>query len=85
MTTNGVHYEDSLITVSNAPGYRDVGIELQLMNDQGTYQKIEVRLDAADSQALLAELLSVHRLAWRGGKPIDVRPGEVRPVDLIGS
>lgn len=50
----------------------------------GAKRRMEVRLSAQDSLALLRELVSAHRVAWHLGKPIDWRDGEQRPTDLIG-
>lgn len=72
------------LTVSNAPGCRDVTFHLTFDGAGAEVAQIELRLAAGDTQALLSELLHIHRFSWceRNGPddPIDVKDGEQRPT-----
>lgn len=81
MEIDGVLHDDAFDGLVVGPGYRDIGLRVKLNRGDGTTEKVEVRLSRDDSIALLRELLSAHQLAWGGKreKPLDPRPGEVRP------
>jgi hypothetical protein len=76
---DGRIYNDQLRSVSFAPGYRDIGMQVEL-NDGVQSKQIELRFDDVDAQLLLHELLDAFELAWRDESgPIDKSPGEIKP------
>lgn len=78
MTINDTHYPDSYTGLSEAAGYRDVGILVTTHEGQA----IRINLRAADTLAIWRELGRVLSLAWHDGSPCDVQPGERRPADI---
>lgn len=80
-------HDDNLVTVSYAPGYRHIGLHLELnAGDGGALRPVEVRLDAPQSRALLTQLLAIHRLAWGDAaddRPLDAAAAEARPAEIL--
>jgi len=71
-------YENKL----DAPGYRDVTLVVKVAVGVDEIRSISLALSAADSERLAADLVSVHRLAWTRGKPLDADENEPRPAWL---
>jgi hypothetical protein len=71
-------YENKL----DAPGYRDVTLVVKVAVGIDEIRSISLALSAADSERLAADLVSVHRLAWARGKPLDADENEPRPAWL---
>lgn len=84
ITSDGSLVPDRILTVSNAPGYRDITITMEL--HRGTLrEEVRIVLPPADALLLLGELVQIQRAAWANGRrPLDVAPGELRPTNLIG-
>ena len=75
-----------LVRVGEAPGYRDVSLELacELLGPQAPAvgeTRITVRLGVDDAREVMEQVRDIHRRAWQraSGAPIDGRPGEVAP------
>lgn len=75
----GDFHSAKLITISNAPGYRDA----MLYDVAERSPPTELGPSAKDTERILSEFLNFHRLAWskRYGRarPIDVSADEQRP------
>ncbi|WP_250479736.1 MULTISPECIES: hypothetical protein [unclassified Caballeronia] len=71
-------YESNL----DAPGYRDVVLFVKVAVGADDVRSVGLALSAADSERLAADLVSVHRLAWTRGKPLDAHENEPRPAWL---
>ena len=76
-----------LVRVGEAPGYRDVSLELacDLLGPQAPAvgeTKITVHLGVDDAREVMEQVRDIHRRAWlrTSGAPIDRRPGEVAPA-----
>lgn len=76
MTIDDIHHWDKLESVSNSPGYRDIGINIT----DHTGQRHRINLTAHDAALLHEEISRASRLAWKNGEPIDMLPGETRPL-----
>jgi hypothetical protein len=76
---DGGLYPATLLTYSEAPGYRDVSIYVKLGENQNT--EVELRLSPSDSDAVMLHIARVHALAWRDKErgPLDKKAGERRP------
>ena len=77
-----------LVTYSDAPGYRDVGLvfDVSLIGEgkpRGIH-RIAFRVDAKDGESILEQILQVHRFAWRNGKPLDMQANETPPRWVAG-
>ncbi|WP_213234622.1 hypothetical protein [Caballeronia sp. NK8] len=66
----------------DAPGYRDVTLVVKVAVGVDEIRSLSLALSAADSERLAADLVSVHRLAWTRGKPLDADENEPRPAWL---
>lgn len=66
----------------DAPGYRDVTLVVKVAVGVDEIRSLSLALSAADSERLAADLVSVHRLAWTRGKPLDADESEPRPAWL---
>jgi hypothetical protein len=71
-------YENKL----DAPGYRDVTLFVKVAIGIDDVRSIGLAFSASDSERLAADLISVHRLAWTRGKPLDADENEPRPAWL---
>jgi hypothetical protein len=72
-----------LVTSGDAPGYRDAQFVFDLKPlgnapDSAIRARIYVRPE--DGEAVVRHVTEVHRHAWDGHEPLDVRPGERRPT-----
>jgi len=65
-----------------AVGYRDVTLVVKVAVGVDEIRSLSLALSAADSERLAADLVSVHRLAWTRGKPLDADENEPRPAWL---
>lgn len=79
----GDHFRAKLVTIGNAPGYRDATVCVKFDEHPADAPPIELYLSADDSERLARDLLEIHQFAWspRNGRaePIDKEPGERRP------
>jgi len=71
-------YESKL----DAPGYRDVTLFVKVEVGVDDVRSVGLAISAADSERLAADLVSVHRIAWTRGKPLDADESEPRPAWL---
>jgi hypothetical protein len=79
--SDGVEFSARLVTYSNAPGYRDVGLIFDL-STQGAAPasfRAALHVSAEDGARIVADVGHVHGFAWKGGEPLDIRPGEKPP------
>lgn len=79
---DGGDFDATLHTYGDAPGYRDVSVELKVGELSNT--KIWLRLSPKDSESLMQHIARVHASAWGSvaREPLDVQPGERRPAWL---
>lgn len=77
---NTIDVIGSLVTWSNAPGYRDIRLTFDVQR-HGAPEKtrLGISINPEDGEKIVSQILDVHRWAWRNGKPIDQREGELRP------
>jgi hypothetical protein len=72
-----------LVTVGNAPGYRDVTVDLDLTpigeTDAPPF-RTSIRIKPQDGLMIAEHILDVHRFAWRREQPLDAQPGEKKPA-----
>lgn len=70
----------SLVTYGSAPGYRDASFVFDVQRP-GASKKCRLcfRVNAEDGEAMASHILDIHRFAWSGEGPIDIKPGETRP------
>lgn len=72
--------EAKLVTVAEAPGYRDADMILDIREETGATRRVRVRIESQDAIRIVEHLRQVHRRAWdRPQGPTDRRPGEIRP------
>jgi len=76
-----LEFAATFVTAGNAPGYRDVSLTFDLESIGEPRQTIRTRITVRpqDGEAVVREILDVHRFAWRNEGPIDAAPGEQRP------
>lgn len=69
-----------LVTYGHAPGYRDTSFTFDV-NRPGASETYRfcLRIGAEDGESVVRHILSAHRSAWEGGKPLDCQVGEERP------
>ncbi|BBQ02755.1 hypothetical protein BSFA1_78830 (plasmid) [Burkholderia sp. SFA1] len=79
---DGLVYSCQYESKLDAPGYRDVTLFVKLAVGVDDVRSVGLALSAADSERLAADLVSVHRLAWTRGKPLDADENEPRPAWL---
>jgi hypothetical protein len=77
--TDGQLYPTRVVTCSNAPGYRDINIQLAITDPERKVHHIEIHLQADDAIDLMEHVREVNRTAWSRGSPIDVKQDEQRP------
>lgn len=79
--SDGVEFSARLVTYSNAPGYRDVGLifDLSTQGAAPTSFRATLRVSAEDGARIVADVGHVHGFAWKRGEPLDIRPGEKPP------
>lgn len=80
-----MHFNATLVTYGDAPGYRDVRFTFDL-EPVGEIARPTVRASISvrpeDGERLVEHITGVHRSAWdrsSGGRPIDAKPDERRP------
>ncbi|MGK9236343.1 hypothetical protein KXS07_31465 [Inquilinus limosus] len=83
-TDDPAEFAATLVTWGHSPGYREVDLVFDLAP---AYQesslpsfRASIRISPADGEAIVRHIRDVHRFAWGGSEPIDVRPGEKRPT-----
>lgn len=75
-----------LVTYGNAPGYRDVIVDLDLTpigesaDTDGHTFRASIRIKPQDGLAIAEHILDVHRFAWRRERPLDAKEGEKKPT-----
>lgn len=77
-----IDFAATLVTWGDAPGYRMVELifDLQPIAEPPLPAfRGSIRLRPEDGEAIVRHIKAVHRFAWDGGEPIDVKPGEKRP------
>lgn len=81
-----VTFTATLVTHSEAPGYRDVGLVFDVRavgRDQPErWQRVELRIRPEDGEPIVSHIRRVHAFAWAPprARPLDSRPGESRPA-----
>lgn len=81
-----VEFDAKLLTAGSASGYRSATLRFALTArrlESAPTLIAELSIGAEDSAAVLAHFMDVHRQAWRGGEPIDVRAGDQKPSWLV--
>lgn len=82
----GEHVSAAVVTVANAPGYRDVRLTLDCLRvdgDEPDPVRLEVSLSADDALSVAQDVYAAHARTWASGRaPIDVKPDETRPYWL---
>ena len=78
----------TLVTYSEAPGYRDVRLTFDVSlicedRPKGMH-RICLRINPQDGVLIMEQILSVHRFAWLNGKPLDKQPDEQQPRWITG-
>lgn len=78
------YYNVSLKTYSTAPGYRDIGLVLDIEelrnHGDGRARSVTLRLEAMDAAVVMSQIADIHRMAWRNGRrPIDAADDEQCP------
>lgn len=68
-----------LVTVACAPGYRSVSLLIDITPVRGHTRRFDLNVPKQDAAEIHRHIQETHRLAWRGGDPIDKEPGEQRP------
>lgn len=74
-----------LVTYGNAPGYRDVTVDLDLTpigETEAPSFRASIRIKPQDGLMIAEHILDVHRFAWRRERPLDAQPGESKPAWL---
>lgn len=70
-----------LVTITEAFGYRDADLILDVREETGTVRRMRVRIEPGDARRIVEHLRQMHRHAWDQPQgPIDRRPGEIRPA-----
>lgn len=70
-----------LVSSGQAPGYRDASFTFDIERIGGDRKhRLCIHVSAQHSESMARHLLETHRLAWEHGHPIDVQPGERRPL-----
>lgn len=76
-----------LVTYGNAPGYRDVTVDLDLTpigeKDAPSF-RASIRINPQDGLSIAEHILDVHRFAWRRDRPLDAKEGEKKPAWIDG-
>lgn len=79
----GVDLQARFVTHSEAPGYRDATLtfDVKPLVDSGVEAtRLNIRLQAADTEDILRILGQIHRTAWSGSRPpLDAAPNETMP------
>lgn len=74
----------TLVNWGDSPGYREVDLVFDLAPayEESSLPsfRASIRIRPADGETIVRQIRNVHRFAWDGGEPIDVRPGEKRPT-----
>ncbi|MFN4266371.1 MAG: hypothetical protein ACK4F8_11575 [Aquabacterium sp.] len=81
------HEEDlsaKLVTIGNAPGYRDVRLTFDcevIGSDRRDVGQVRVcmSVNAEDGVTVMNHIKETHQSAWSRGRPIDARPDESAP------
>ena len=69
-----------LVTYGYSPGYRDVHLVLDVAEVLGhEKRRIDLRFNGEDAVTIHDQIEYMHRLAWDGKGPIDLKEGEQRP------
>ena len=80
---DGIILMDKLKTVGNAPGYREVSIEVEV-DRGGSTETLELNFSKDDAYTLMSSILDAQILAWKNSEgPIDIEAGETKPNLLI--
>lgn len=75
---DGGHFNARVLTLGEAPGYRDISLVLAIGSDGNT--QVDVHLDASSSVDVMLHIAGVHAFCWRSERgPLDARKGETRP------
>jgi hypothetical protein len=82
----GEHVSAAVVTVANAPGYRDVRLTLDCLRvdgDEPDAVRLDVSLSTDDALSVAQQVYAAHARTWASGRaPIDVKPDETRPYWL---
>lgn len=81
---DGGSYNVTLRTYSSAPGYRDIGLVLDIEemrnHGDGRAREVSLQLSATDAAVVMSQVADIHRLAWKGGRrPLDAADEEECP------
>lgn len=69
-----------LVTYGHSTGYRDAHFVFDVTEVLGhEKRRIDVRVNSDDAATIRAHINYVHRTAWEGKGPIDLKEGEQRP------
>lgn len=81
-----VDLQGRFVTHSEAPGYRDATLMLDVRpateNAPDIETRLNIRLGVEDTERILHALMNIHRFAWGRTKPLDAKSDESRPAWL---
>ncbi len=78
VTLDGSVYDDRLVTYINTPGYRSIGLEIEI--NRGTHrEKVLLKFNKRDAVAIMEAVKNINEIAWSKGKPNDAEQGEQKP------
>lgn len=82
LTKDGTIYRDELGPWSEACGYRDYCLIVEI-NRGRTIERFELRFSKEDALTIASRILEQNDLAWSNARPCDAEPGEQRPAWIM--
>ncbi len=78
VTPDGSVYDDHLVTYVHTPGYRSIGLEVEI--NRGTHrEKVLFKFNKENAVAIMEAVKKINETAWSKGKPNDAEQGEQKP------
>lgn len=76
----GPHMQAKVITIGNAPGYRDMELTVEVVENDRPH-RMRLCFNADDSTYIVREFLRAQSLAWNNHVPLDAEAHEkTRPL-----